>query len=102
MEVLLGLVGKDFILAGTDTSVIRSITVLKDTEDKSRPLNAHNVLLYSGEPGDTVHFAEYIQKNSKLFTIINNGLELTTSEVTSFTRKELAQSLRSRVSLYIN
>lgn len=97
MEVLVGLVGKDFVLAGGDTSVIRSITVLKSTETKARQLNKHNVLYYSGEAGDTVHFAEFIQKNAQLFHFTNNGQDLNTPQVAAFTRRQLAESLRSRV-----
>ncbi|CAG8634488.1 3580_t:CDS:2, partial [Cetraspora pellucida] len=99
MEFLIGITGKDFVLTAADTSAARSITVMKSTEDKSRDLNKHNIMLYSGESGDTVTFAEYIQRNVRLYGI-RNGIELTPKAAATFTRKELATSLRSRPHLY--
>jgi 20S proteasome alpha/beta subunit len=46
--------------------------------------------------GDTVQFAEYIQCNIQLKNI-ENDMELSTKAVANFTRKQLADSLRSRV-----
>lgn len=96
MECLFGITGKDFTLLAADTVSARSIVVMKGTEDKSRQLNNNTVLLYTGEPGDTVNFAEYIQRNIKLYSI-RNGIELSPKSVATFTRRELADSLRSRV-----
>jgi 20S proteasome alpha/beta subunit len=41
-------------------------------------------------------FAEYIEKNVKLYTF-RNGIELNPEAAANFTRNELAQALRSRV-----
>ena len=41
-------------------------------------------------------FAEYIEKNIKLYTL-RNGIELNPEAAANFTRNELAQALRSRV-----
>ncbi|KAI9251606.1 nucleophile aminohydrolase [Sporodiniella umbellata] len=101
MECLFGITGKDFTLLSADTVCARSIVVMKGTEDKSRQLNAHTVLLYSGEPGDTVNFAEYIQRNIKLYGI-KNGIELSPKATANFTRRELADSLRSRHPYSVN
>ena len=98
MECLFGITGNGFTLLAADTVSARSIVVMKGTEDKSRELNPHTVLLYSGEPGDTVSFAEYIQRNIKLYGI-RNGIELSPKATATFTRRELADSLRSRVTL---
>ena len=76
---------------------------MKRQEDKSRVLNSHSLLLYSGEAGDTVQFAEYIQKNVQLYTM-RNTVDLSPSAVAGMTRREMAESLRSRVifnNLYI-
>jgi 20S proteasome subunit beta 4 len=96
MECLFGITGDGFSLLAADTISARSIVVMKGTEDKSRELNTHTVMLYTGEPGDTVNFAEYIQRNIKLYGI-RNGLELSPKATATFTRRELADSLRSRV-----
>lgn len=50
-----------------------------------------------GEPGDTTQFAEYIAKNIQLYKM-RNGYELSPSAAAAFTRRNLADSLRSRVS----
>lgn len=97
MECLFGITGNGFTLLAADTISARSIVVMKGTENKSRELNAHTVLLYTGEPGDTVNFAEYIQRNIKLYGI-RNGIELSPKATATFTRRQLADSLRSRVS----
>jgi 20S proteasome subunit beta 4 len=87
------------VVTASDTTNARSIVVMKRGEDKSRLLGKHTVMLYSGEAGDTVQFAEYIQKNMNLYSM-RHGIELSTKAVASFTRREMAESLRSRV-LYI-
>jgi 20S proteasome subunit beta 4 len=96
MECLIGLVGKDFVLTASDTSALRSISVMKNDEDKSLDLNKHILMTYSGATGDTVHFSEYIQRNVRFYEI-KNGIELTPKAAANFTRKELATSLRTRV-----
>ncbi|CAJ0907203.1 6636_t:CDS:2 [Entrophospora sp. SA101] len=101
MECLIGIVGKDFALTATDASSLRSITVLKSNEDKTRDLNKHVTMAYSGEPGDTINFAEYIQRNVRFYGI-KNGIELTPKAAANFTRRELATSIRSRKPYAVN
>ena len=43
-----------------------------------------------------MQFAEYIEKNVKLYTL-RNGIELNPEAAANYTRNELAQALRSRV-----
>ncbi|RUS32701.1 nucleophile aminohydrolase [Jimgerdemannia flammicorona] len=101
MECLFGITGKDFVLLASDTLAAQSIIVMKDTDDKSRVLNPHTVLLYSGAPGDTVNFAEFIQRSVQLYGI-RNGNELSPKAAANFTRRELANSLRSRHPYSVN
>jgi 20S proteasome subunit beta 4 len=96
MEVLLAISGKDFVLTGADAVSARSIVLMKQGEDKSRTLNRNSLLLYSGESGDTVQFAEYIQKNIQLYSI-RHASDLSPSAVAHFVRREMADSLRTRV-----
>jgi 20S proteasome alpha/beta subunit len=70
--------------------------VLNQTDDKSRTLNRHNLLIFAGEAGDTIQFAEYIQANVQLYGM-RNDTELNADAVASFTRKEIADNLRTRV-----
>jgi 20S proteasome subunit beta 4 len=101
MECLFGITGKDFVLVAADNVISRSIVVMKSGEDKTRNLTPHTCLLFSGEAGDTVQFAEYLQCNVQLYGITND-VEMTPSVVASFTRKELANSLRSRKPYHVN
>lgn len=50
----------------------------------------------SGEQGDTTQFAEYIAKNIQLYKM-RNGYELGPKSAASFTRRNLADALRSKV-----
>lgn len=97
-QVLFALVGKDFVITAADNTAARSIVIQKRGEDKSCELTNHALLLYNGEPGDTGQFSEYITRNIRLYGI-KNGIEMTPSAAASFTRRELATSLRSRVKL---
>lgn len=98
MEALIGIVGKDFVLVGADRVSARSIVVMKGAEDKFRDLGPGLTMAYSGESGDTVQFAEYIQRNIKLYAMKNEN-ELGPEAAAHFTRRALADSLRTRVPL---
>lgn len=52
-----------------------------------------------GETGDTTQFSEYIAKNIQLYKM-RNGYELSPKEAANFTRRNLADALRTRVSLF--
>jgi len=52
MDTLLGVVGKDFVLALCDTASARSILLYKSDQDKGKQLSSHLVMLYAGESGD--------------------------------------------------
>lgn len=101
MEVLLALTGRDYTLVAASRAATRGATILKSTDDKTRILNPHNLLAYSGEAGDTVQFAEYIQANIALYSM-RNETELGPSAVANFIRGELAKSLRSRKPYNVN
>ncbi|RMZ87770.1 hypothetical protein DV736_g4996, partial [Chaetothyriales sp. CBS 134916] len=80
---------------------MRGVTILKSNDDKTRTLNKHNLLAFSGEAGDTVQFAEFIQANIALYSMRNES-DLGPSAVASFVRGELASSLRSRKPYTVN
>ena len=52
-EVLLGITGKDFTLIAASKAAMRGVTILKATDDKTRVLNKHTLMAFSGEAGDT-------------------------------------------------
>ncbi|KMU85986.1 proteasome subunit beta type-2 [Coccidioides immitis H538.4] len=93
MEVLLGITGKDFTLIAASKAAMRGPTILKSTDDKTRKLNKHTLIAYSGEAGDTA--------NAQLYSM-RNETELSPSAVANFVRGELARSLRSRSPYTVN
>lgn len=101
MEVLLGITGKDFVIVAASKAAMRGASILKSNDDKTRPLNKHNLLAFSGEAGDTIQFTEYIQANIALYSM-RNETDLGPSAVASFIRSELAKSLRSRKPYNVN
>ncbi|KAF2242812.1 N-terminal nucleophile aminohydrolase [Trematosphaeria pertusa] len=101
MEVLLGITGKDFTIVAASKAAMRGATILKASDDKTRELNPHTLMAYSGEAGDTVQFAEYIQANVQLYSM-RNSMELSPSATASFVRGELARALRSRRPYTVN
>lgn len=52
-EVLLGITGKDFTLIAASKAAMRGATILKASDDKTRSLNKHTLMAFSGEAGDT-------------------------------------------------
>ncbi|KAI4156702.1 MAG: hypothetical protein LQ340_000055 [Diploschistes diacapsis] len=100
-EVLLGITGKDFTIVAASKAAMRGATILKASDDKTRELNDHTLMAFSGEAGDTVQFAEFIQANIKLYSTRNDA-DLAPSAVASFVRGELAKSLRSKSPYNVN
>ncbi|KAI9046458.1 hypothetical protein LZ554_009207 [Drepanopeziza brunnea f. sp. 'monogermtubi'] len=80
---------------------MRGATVLKASDDKTRELNKHTLMAFSGEAGDTIQFAEYIQANAQLYSM-RNSTSLTPTALAHFVRGELASSLRSRKPYNVN
>eukprot|EP01116_Phalansterium_solitarium_P024998 TRINITY_DN935_c0_g1_i1.p1 TRINITY_DN935_c0_g1~~TRINITY_DN935_c0_g1_i1.p1 ORF type:complete len:196 (+),score=23.07 TRINITY_DN935_c0_g1_i1:59-589(+) len=93
-DLLIAIVGENFVLMGADSSQTRSVLMLKDDEDKIMTLDSHKLLGGSGEQGDRVQFTEYIQKNVALYQL-RTGIALSTHAAANFTRRELATALRS-------
>lgn len=101
MECVIGIVGKDFVLMASDTNQAHSIVVMKQDDDKMFKINQRGAMLVTGDPGDKVQFAEYIQRNLQLYKMVN-GFELSTGACANYTRRELATSLRSRKPYNVN
>uniref|UniRef100_UPI0037E93B27 proteasome subunit beta type-2 n=1 Tax=Semicossyphus pulcher TaxID=241346 RepID=UPI0037E93B27 len=101
MEYLIGIQGPDFVLVASDNVAASSIIQMKHDYDKMFKLSEKILLLCVGEAGDTVQFAEYIQKNVQLYKM-RNGYELSPSAAANFTRKNLADYLRSRTPYHVN
>lgn len=59
-EVLLGITGKDFTLIAASKAAMRGATILKAEDNKTRQLNKHTLMAYSGEAGDTGKTAQSV------------------------------------------
>ncbi|PLW50749.1 hypothetical protein PCASD_00741 [Puccinia coronata f. sp. avenae] len=101
MECSFGITGKDYVIFASDSSANRSIVRMKANADKQKVVSKHVVMAYSGEPGDTVQFAEYVERNLRLYGI-RNHVDLLPHEAASWTRNQLASSLRSRNAYSVN
>ncbi|VEL23991.1 unnamed protein product [Protopolystoma xenopodis] len=101
MECLIGVRFNDFVLLATDTQAISSIISLKKDFDKMFRMSRRVLMGVCGEQGDAVQFAEFIQQNMQLYEI-RNGYELSPKSAAYFTRKNLADSLRSQSPYAVN
>lgn len=63
-------------------------------EQKIHKISDKLVMAVSGESGDTTQFSEYIGKNIQLYKM-RNGYELSPKAAAWFTRRNLADYLRS-------
>merc|ERR1711994_454796 len=91
----------DFVMVAADQTNARSIMVMKQDQDKFCQLSDRLVMAVSGESGDTTQFAEYIAKNIQLYKM-RNGYELSPAAAANFTRRNLADYLRSRTPYQVN
>jgi len=91
----------DFALVATDQTNARSILVMKDTENKTRQLADNLLMAVNGQAGDTDQFAEFIAKNVQLYKM-RHGYELNPKAAANFTRRNLADYLRSRTPFQVN
>lgn len=101
MECLIGIKCADFVMVAADMTNAHSIMVMKTDENKLHKLSNRLVMAVSGEQGDTTQFAEYIAKNIQLYKM-RNGYELGPKAAAAFTRRNLADALRSRNSYHVN
>lgn len=101
MECLIGIKFDSFVILAHDNSAGRSVLMMKQDQDKLICLGERLGMVVCGEAGDTVYFGEYIQKNVTLYRM-RNGYALSPRAAANFTRKELAESIRSRSPKLVN
>uniref|UniRef100_A0A7S4UZ36 Proteasome subunit beta n=1 Tax=Paramoeba aestuarina TaxID=180227 RepID=A0A7S4UZ36_9EUKA len=94
METLIGIVGEDFVLISADANAGRSIVLMKDDVQKIHPLDSNKLFGAVGNPSDRDLFTEYIQKNITLYRL-RTGISLSTESTAHWTRRKLANALRS-------
>ena len=98
----MGIRVQDGTIIASSKAFTRGISILKNTDDKTRELNKHNLIAFTGEAGDTVQFAEYIQANIQLYSMRENDEELSPNAISSFVRSQLATLIRSRKPYQVN
>ncbi|EED84127.1 predicted protein [Postia placenta Mad-698-R] len=101
MDISFALTGKGYVIVAADTTAARSIVKMKTDEDKIKVLSPHLLMAFSGEPGDTLQFAEYVERNIRLYQI-RNTYALRPPSAASWIRRSLADSLRSRRPYAVN
>ncbi|KAJ3649945.1 hypothetical protein Zmor_021659 [Zophobas morio] len=101
MDCLIGIKFNDFAIVAADMTNAHSIIVMKTDENKLYKLSNKLAMAISGEQGDTIQFAEYIAKNVQLYKMRNN-YELSPKEASHFTRRILADNLRTRTPYHVN
>ncbi|XP_055919152.1 probable proteasome subunit beta type-2 [Eupeodes corollae] len=101
METILGIRGPDFVMVAADTTHARSVVVMKSDQNKIHKINDKLMIATIGESGDTVQFTEFISKNIALYKM-RNGYDLSPKSAAHFTRKNLADYLRSRTPYQVN
>ncbi|ORY28980.1 putative proteasome subunit beta type 2, partial [Naematelia encephala] len=93
--------GKDYVIICSDMSAGRSIIQMKSDENKIKALGPHLAMAVGGEPGDTNNFADYVERNMRLYHIRNHTALLPPS-ASAWVRRTLAESLRSRRPYAVN
>lgn len=101
MECLIGIQFKDFVLLAADRINAHSIIVVKHDVNKIKQLSDYLVMGVTGEPGDSIQFAEYISKNIQLYKM-RNGYELSPAAAATYVQRNLANYLRSRTPYMVN
>lgn len=79
----------------------RSILQFKSDENKIKALGPHLAMAYGGEPGDTNNFADFVERNVRLYSIRHDH-PLLPHAAGSWIRRTLADSLRSRRPYAVN
>lgn len=101
MDGLIGVAFKDFVLLAADKTMTHSILAVKHDQKKIHKLSDHLMMGVVGEPGDTLQFAEFIEKNIQLYKM-RNGFELAPASAANFIQRNLSDSLRSRSPYQVN
>ncbi|KAL0851603.1 hypothetical protein ABMA28_007382 [Loxostege sticticalis] len=93
-QCLLGIQCNTFTMIAADQMNTQSIIVLKDDEDKLHKISDRLIMGLNGSAGDTLQFSQFVAKNIHLYKM-RNGYKLDTAAVVHFTRKNLADALKS-------
>jgi len=88
-------------MVAADLTAAQSIVVMKTDESKIHKLSPNLLMAVSGESGDCTQFSEFIAKNIQLYRM-RNEYELSPTAAATYTRKNMADSLRSSSPYNVN
>lgn len=101
METVIGIRGPDFVMLAADCVQASSIVVMKSDHNKIFKISDKIAVAAIGDAGDSNQFTEFISKNIALYKM-RNGYELSPKAAAHFTRRNLADYLRSRTPYQVN
>jgi 20S proteasome subunit beta 4 len=91
---------ENFCVHSDDSAKFKNISSISD-ETKIHKISDNLLIGAVGDAGDTIQFVEYISKNILLYKM-RNGYELSPKSAAYFTRKNLADYLRTRYAYNVN
>ncbi|EDW03297.1 probable proteasome subunit beta type-2 [Drosophila grimshawi] len=94
METILGIKGSNFVMLACDTMQAKSVIFMKDDQSKIHRLSEFSMLAAVGDGGDTLQFTDYVAKHLQLYRI-SNGYHLSPRGAAHYTRKNLADYIRT-------
>ena len=94
MDNIFAFVGKDYACIVGDSVAKQSILAVKQHHDRIKEIFPTQCLSLVGEPGDVVHFGDYLEANLRLAAFRQNGEPLSMTATSSLLRKEIATAIR--------
>lgn len=95
METIVAIAFNDFVIMAADRNENFSILKLSASTSKIYSIGSHIALATSGDPGDKIQFAEFVQRNMELEKF-RDGFEVPIDKAFHWTRWQLATRIRSR------
>ena len=95
MDSIFAVKGKDFVLIAADNYSMNAIIRQSNQCTKLKNIDQNKVLGLSGLPADRELFSEYVLRNMHL-NRIRQGFPMSTHAIATFSRTELAASLREQ------
>ncbi|TNJ30169.1 Proteasome subunit beta type 2 [Giardia muris] len=93
MDSVFAFKGGDYVCLVADAVAKHSILVLKESADRVVELNKTQAMIVTGDDGDVMQFAEYINRSLKLLEL-RQGAVGSVKGTANFIRTELATAIR--------
>ncbi|KAL4713889.1 hypothetical protein ACJJTC_015543 [Scirpophaga incertulas] len=93
-QCLIGIQCEDFVILAADQMSTQSIIIMKSDMVKLYKMSEKLVMGFNGSVGDTLQLSQFVATNMVLYQI-KNEYQLDTAALVHFTRKTLADGLKS-------